>query len=79
MGRSEGVGKLGCEKMVRRLGVGFFGVEGLSGVGVGLWEWEGKKKKVCGYGVCYGCVYWDGGCIYRKKCGCGRLLGLWVW
>ena len=52
MGRGEGVGKLGCEKMVKRLGVGFFGVEGLRGVGVGLWEWEGKKKKMCGYGVC---------------------------
>ena len=58
MGRGEGVGKLGCEKMVRRLGVGFFGVEGLRGVGVGLWEWEGKKKKCVGMecvsGVCIG-------------------------
>ncbi|EFR56187.1 hypothetical protein BFAG_04886 [Bacteroides fragilis 3_1_12] len=30
----------------------FFPLEPLTALRVSLWEWQGKKKKMCGYAVC---------------------------
>ena len=70
----QGLRKFGSEKILSSFAVRFFPLEPLTALRVPLWEWQGKKKKVCGYAVCYRCVYPHAACIYSKKCPCRTIL-----
>ena len=55
----QGLRKFGSEKILSSFAVRFFQIEPLTALRVPLMEWQGKKKKMCGYAVCIPmrCVY----------------------